>query len=456
MRVLLAGNMPRDAAYAERLAQEGCEVHVAGEFQNPSLVAVTDASEGRFYVVSKVSDRREIAEVAVAAQADLFLTNSDEALANGVVDEVARHAPGMLIASPDMESSRIEWDKFDARQIIQELDDEQGTSYNPIYFEATDFSGVTSAMDFFEAEKKEVAIKPRGLSGGKGVKVMGPHLKDYDEAGWYASQIIGEFKHGGVVIEEKIEGHEFTLQGLTDGKTLIVPPATYDYPYREDGDKGPGTGGMGSFTMPPGEQLPFLADADYLEAIDLMRYVLRKQVEQGRNFKGVLYGSFFQTTEGLKLTEFNARMGDPEGLNIVELLAEETPLKTVLERIAKQELSEQDVRFKRLASTALYLVAPNYAYPDCAEGELDFGLDLQKVAQAGCRAYFGAAERGGLNQYRTVGSSRTVVITSRALTPWEARDKVHEAIRSGVQGALEYRHDVGDHDYIRIELSKPL
>lgn len=453
MRVLLAGNMARDAVIAERLAREGCELHIAASIHNPSLLAVTDQSEGRFYPVSNVADPGEIGAVAIEAQANLFLTNSDEGLAHGVVDEVARQAPGTLLASPDQKSSRLEWDKFEARNLIAELDEEMGTSYNPFFIRIDELPEILPAIRCFQNRNIEIVVKPPGLTGGKGVKVMGPHLADYGAVHDYAAEVLGDHRQSGVDMEEKLIGHEFTIQGFTDGKTLIAPPPTYDYPYREDRDEGPGTGGMGTFTMPPGEMLPFLDDGDYLEAIHLMRAVLLKQRERGRDFKGVLYGSFFKTAEGLKVTEFNARMGDPEGLNIVELLGEEKPLRILLHNIATGKLRETDARFKEMASTAVYLVPPDYAYEE-RTGPFTFELDEEKIAQSGCRVYFGAARRIGPNQYQTVGSSRALALTSRARTPWEAREKIHEAIHRGVSGPLQYRKDIGDHDYIRIDLAQ--
>lgn len=444
--------MARDAVVAERLAQEGCELHVAASRQNPSLIDAAFHNGGDFYLIDSVSDPREVGSVAVQAQADLFLTNSDEALASGVVDEVKRLKPSMLIASPDRESARIEWDKLQARQLIAVLDAELGTAYNPRFRFVTDFQEVLCAVHYFAEQEVPIVVKPRGLTGGKGVKVMGPHLADYTAAKDYALEVLAQSGHQGLMLEEKLTGHEFTIQGFTDGRALIAPPVTYDYPYREDGDEGPGTGGMGSFTMPPGETLPFLEDGDYLEALDVMRGVLAKQREQGHDFKGVLYGSFFKTADGLKVTEFNARIGDPEGVNIVELMSDKNRLGNVLQGIANGTLSETSIQFREAASTAVYLVAPEYGYKS-GDHSHGFKLDMDKIAASGCRAYFGAAERSDRNHYWTTGSSRVVALASRASTPWEARRKIHEAIQQGVEGPLQYRQDVGDHDYIRIELS---
>lgn len=440
MRIMLAGQIGRDAAIATRLAAEGCELHIAAEFNNPTLVEKAQNSGGEFYLVPSIRDPSDMGRMATYANVDLLWSNSDEALASGIVDEVRSQAPGVLMASPDRESARVEWDKFDSRDIIAEIDAEWGTSYNPRYQKVTTAEQVAQAIDYYQMENTEVAIKPRGLSGGKGVKVMGPHLNDHGEALDYATRVVADPAQGGAVIEEKLFGYEFTIQGITDGKTLIAPPATYDYPYREDGDKGPGTGGMGCYTMPSGEQLPFLNEADYDEAIEFMNRVLVKMNERGRDFKGVQYGSFFKTAKGLKCVEFNARIGDPEGINIVELLENDVSLTNILERIAKQELRPEDVRFKKLASTVIYLVSPDYAYRK--DRSFVFEVDEQVIAAHGCRTYFAAAEQIGRDRYRTVGASRTLAIATLDKTPGEGRARIHEAIKAGSCGPLQYRRDV--------------
>lgn len=451
MEIMLAGSGAREAAIAERLTWEGHTLHIAAEFRNPSLVQAAKKSGGQFFEVRSVSSANCVAEAAVASQADLLWVNNDDALAAGVVDEVVARAPGMAIASPDKASARIEWDKFYAREIVDEIDRAEGTRYNPEYFLADTPEGVMEAVDYFERAGVPAVIKPRGLTGGKLVKVMGPHLKTYRDAVRYGLQIVQDQRYGkGVSIEEKVEGHEFTLQFLTDGTVAIPPPGTYDYPFREDDDRGPGCGGMGSFAMPAGELLPFLTEEAYRDAIDLTEKVLEQLRERGHAFKGVLYPSFFQTANGLKITEFNARAGDPEIINIMELLGDRTSLADALMRIAHQELSPKDVCFTRgLASAALYLVSPEYAYPGKEPTMYDFLLRSKELALRGCRAYFAAAKQTGKNRYRTVGTSRTVALAAVAPTPWEARAKIHQAIEAGVEGPLQYRRDVGAEEYIK-------
>ena len=99
---------------------------------------------------------------------------------------------------------------------------------------------MAGAIDSFGSTP--VAVKPSGLTGGKGVKVMGPHLATHADAARYAVELLERGGSGeSVLIEEKIVGAEFTIQAVSDGRTVIFPPSTYDYPYRFDGDEGPGT-----------------------------------------------------------------------------------------------------------------------------------------------------------------------------------------------------------------------
>ena len=113
-------------------------------------------------------------------------------------------------------------------------------------------------------------------------------------------------------------GAEFTIQAISDGRTVVFPPSTYDYPYRYDGDEGPGTGGMGSLSMAQAA-LPFMTEAHYRRACEIVELVIERLRAEGRHFSGVMNSGFFATAEGVKVIEFNARFGDPECMNIMSL-----------------------------------------------------------------------------------------------------------------------------------------
>ena len=154
-----------------------------------------------------------------------------------------------------------------------------------------------------------VVVKPEGLTGGKGVKVMGPTWRVTRRR----APTPGTLERGerSVLIEERILGAEFTIQAISDGRTVIFPPATYDYPYRYDGDQGPGTGGMGSLSLPQ-PALPFMTLAQYERACEIIAAIIARLGSLGRRFNGVMNSGFFATAEGVKVIEFNARFGDPE------------------------------------------------------------------------------------------------------------------------------------------------
>jgi phosphoribosylamine--glycine ligase len=440
MEIVLLGHKGRDEATADRL--KGHRMHVIGEWPNPGLVDKAESSGGKSYTLDKVTNVEAIADIVQDIQPDMFFTNFDEALAEGVVDTIRKRvADGrmrdLLIPCPNKEASKVEWDKFYLREIIDEID----PKYNPINFMATTPKEVHEAVAYFEDLGIEIAVKPRNLT------VMGKHFDTFDEGKAYALKVLEAEDQEGVEVQEKLVGHEFTLQILTDGSTLIKPPATYDYPYREDEDKGPGTGGMGAFSMKDG-LMPFITQEDYDEALVLMGQVLTKLKERGHDYKGVLYPTFFKTTEGLKIVEINARGGDPEFINTLDLMEDDVDFAEVLRLISLGELADDSVRYKKLASAMLYLVSPEYGYKKGPTYE--FIMNPELLTKYNCRVRFSSAVRTGQNTYQTVGSSRAVGISSLGPEPWDARDNILEAIDKFFRKPLplEFRKQVAEKAYI--------
>ena len=444
MEIAILGHMGRDEALAERLQEH--KLHIIGEWRNPGLVAKAETTGGSYHVIDSVSNVDRISDIVKSLSPDMFLTNFDNALAAGVVDAVKSKLgkSDLLIPCPDRSASRIEWDKFYLRQIIDEVD----PKYNPINFMAKTPNQVNEAVEYFSNLGMEIAVKPRNLTGGKGVKVMGKHFMSFDEGRDYALKVINDGNQSGVEIQEKLEGHEFTLQIFTDGKTMVKPPSTYDYPYREDGDTGPGTGGMGAFSMIDG-LMPFISESDYDEAIALMKEVLLKLKEKGHDYKGVLYPTFFKTKKGLKIVEINARGGEPELINVVDLIDDGVDLGEALRLIALGELAEDSIKYKKLASALVYLVSPDYGYR--TGNTYNFSIDVAIAEANKSRVRFAAAEQVGPNEYRSVKTSRVIGISSIDVTPWVARQNVYDAIRDGFGHplTLEYRRQVADQAYVK-------
>lgn len=446
MKIFLLGHMGRDEATVDRL--EGHKLHIMGQWKNPGLAQKAAASGGDFHLVDSTTNTKTIADMVQAIKPDMFLTNFDDALAAGVVDAIEQRVadkrmPRLLIPSPTKAAAKIEWDKFYLRELVDEINPQ----YNPFGPKCSTKKEVNDAIAHFAASNQEFAVKPRNPTGGKGVKVMSKHFNTLEEGRKYALEVIAMSNQEGVEVQERLSGHEFTLQLITDGKVLIRPPATYDYPYREDGDQGPGTGGMGTFSEENG-LLPFINQKDYNEAVALSAKVLKKLKERGLDYRGVFYPTFFKTSQGLKIVEVNARGGDPELINVLDVMEDNVNYGEVLKLIALGELGPNSISYKKLATAMVYLVSPDYAYR--TGSKYSFSIDPKVVAKHGCKIRFAATEGAGHNKYQTVGSSRTVGLSALANTPWEARHKIHTAIKHGFGRplSLKYRYDIADKDYI--------
>ncbi len=412
---------------------EHSELHAFMGHANPSLLRHTEASGGS-HAIGDPCDPRAVAAFARAQEIDLAMVSSDEPLAAGVVDALL--AQGTRAVGPTRTGAEIEWNKVFARSLLAELAPEAVPEMRVV----TRAHEVQAAIDAFGSTP--VAVKPSGLTGGKGVKVMGPHLASHEEARDYALSLLA---HGGagqsVLIEEKIIGAEFTIQAISDGRTVLFPASTYDYPFRFDGDEGPGTGGMGSLTM-PGLTLPFMTASHYERACEIIELVIERLASQGRHFTGVMNSGFFATADGVRVIEFNARFGDPECMNIMSLFRGDWP--EVMERMSGGELSGADVPLSEDASLVMYLVSPDYALRPGKPYEFD--LDRQAIEAAGCHVFFASAIEAAENRYATVGTSRAVALATTAPTLQRARERIVDC--AGSVGVLEWRRDVGDEGYL--------
>jgi phosphoribosylamine--glycine ligase len=412
---------------------EHSELHALVGHENPSIVRHA-AESGGGHVVGDVCDPLLVAAFAREREIDLAMVSADEPLAAGVVD--ALRAQGTATVGPTRAGAEIEWNKAFARELLAEVAPEA----SPLLRVARSAEEVAEGIAAFGSTP--VVVKPSGLTGGKGVKVMGPHLASHEEARAYGVSLLERgSSEETVLIEEKIVGAEFTIQAVSDGQTVVFPPSTYDYPFRYDGDEGPGTGGMGSLTM-PGTTLPFMTRAHYMQACSIIERVIARLGEEGRHFSGVMNSGFFATAGGVKVIEFNARFGDPECMNIMSLFNGSWP--HVMERICAGALSAQDVPLRPEASVVLYLVSPDYALR--AGPAYEFALDRERIEADGSHVFFSSAVQAGEGTYQTVGTSRAVALATTAPTLEQARARVVQSAMT--IPVLEWRRDVGDEGYL--------
>ncbi len=252
-----------------------------------------------------------------------------------------------------------------------------------------------------------------------------------------------------MLIEEKIVGAEFTIQAISDGRTVVFPPSTYDYPYRYDGDEGPGTGGMGSLSM-AGSTLPFMTAAHYEQACSIIERVIERLAQQGRHFTG--------DHEQRLLRHRRRRQGDrvQRALRRPRVHEHHEPVRRQLAGGDGAHLRRQPHRGGRSAARGgLGGAVPRLARLRARHGPrrggprpaYEFTLERERIEADGCHVFFSSAVEIGEDTYRTVGTSRAVALASTAPTLEQARVRVVECAAS--VPVLEWRRDVGDERYLQ-------
>ena len=414
MKVLVVGNGAREHAIAKKLAQEDLELVAAMSRLNPGIAALSESVE--------VFDINDPAEYGRFRDVDLAFVGPEAPLAMGVSDRLWEL--GVPVVGARKALARLEWSKAYTRQVVQE----HGISGNP------EFAICRSAeeVDAFLKDHEEVAVKPNVLTGGKGVRVTGDHLNSVEETRGYALERVKQ--DGLVVIEEKLKGREFTLQAFTDGKRVEVMPLVRDFKRAYDGDRGPNTGSMGSFSCPD-HGMPDLP----LEAVEKGIEIMERTVEALSGsvglYQGVLYGGFMNTERGVYLIEYNARFGDPEAINVLALL--ETPLSEVGYGIVEGRLPE--TRFAEEATVCVYLTPEGYPVNPLRDQPIEVGETRHSEIY-----YASVYDDNGV--VKTTGS-RSIALLGRGGTVSEAREKVYSDV-GNIKGRLHYRTDIAAPTYL--------
>ncbi len=446
MKVLLVGNGGREHAMAVALCKSPQKVqfYAFAGARNPGIARLARENGGEL-AVGDIHNPSAVANWAKSKGIEYAVIGPDAVLAAGVVD--ALETAGVKCASPLKEAARLEWDKTFARNLMRKY------SVRGIP-EFAVFEDAAGAARFIDELGKPVAIKPAGLTGGKGVKVVGAQLKDNNEAKKYCGELI-KAAHGGlsaVVVEERLEGEEFTLQAFSDGKSLAGMPAVQDHKRAFEGDLGPNTGGMGSYSDANG-LLPFMTQADYDSGLAVMRQTIDAfNKETGLLFKGVLYGQFMLTKEGPMVIEFNARFGDPEAMNVLTLL--ESDFAEIVMKTVDGTLSQGDAIFEKSATVCKYLVPKGY--PDSPAKDEPVIMDELEIEGAGAHLYYAAVNESDDGAIYTT-SSRTAGIVGVSDTLEEA-EKIAEYACRFVSGEVFHRKDIGTKALIqkRIEHMKKI
>lgn len=416
MKVLLIGGGGREHAIAEAIARspKHPEIYAGMAKQNPGIARLC-----KDFLLEKETNVKWVVEYATSNKIDIAIIGPEAPLAAGLANSL--EDAGIPVAGPKKEVARIEFDKAWARNFMRDNNIDGCPEYRV-------FSDDEGLKQFIE-KLQDVAVKPAGLTGGKGVKIMGDQLTDTNEAYEYAKELLEKDE---VVIEENLKGEEFTLQAFVDGENLAFAPCVQDHKRAFENDLGPNTGGMGAYSDVD-LILPFMLPEDLEIGKNIMKQTVKALKEvTGVGYKGILYGQFILTKDGPKVIEFNARFGDPEAMNVLPLL--ETDMTDVIDAIAKGKLGDIDVKFAKKATVCKYVVPAGYPDNPDADKEVIFG-DMGDAILF----YSSVYEING-KIYTT--SSRSAAVVGVADTIKKAERIAQESIEN-IIGDLHYRSDIG-------------
>ncbi|MGA3199509.1 MAG: phosphoribosylamine--glycine ligase [Halobacteriota archaeon] len=421
MKVLLVGSGGREHAMAMAIAQsvEEPTLYAAMKYKNPGIAQLC-----KDYLLVNETDLDKVADYA--RRADLVVIGPEAPLAEGIVDVLNER--GVRAFGPTRNAALIESDKRWARSFMSE----KGIRGCPKY---ALFDDLRDADRFIRdnIDEEGLVIKPVGLTGGKGVVV----INSYSEGKEYLKKLRGP-----VVIEECLSGEEFTVQAFVDGNVLAPAPAVQDHKRAFEGDLGPNTGGMGSYTD-KSYVLPFMNEEDYRAAVAIMQDTVNALKSEGITFKGILYGQFMLTRTGPMVVEFNCRFGDPEAMNILPLLRSD--FIELAESAVDGTLKQTDYDLR--ATVCKYVVPAGYpTNPKPTE------ITIDKDHIDAALFYASVDDRNGTI---TTTTSRALAVLGMAETIENAEQQAERALQF-IKGDVFARHDIGKKELVqsRIEHMK--
>jgi phosphoribosylamine---glycine ligase len=413
MKVLVIGRGGREHAICHSLKEAQsvekvyCAPGNAGIAKDAELVSISE------------SQIEELISFAKKEKIDLTVVGPEQPLLDGIVN--AFEAEGLVIFGPRKEAAIIEGSKSFAKELMKK--------YHIPTAEYETFTDFPKAKAYIESIGAPIVIKADGLAAGKGV-VVATTAKEAINA---VEDMLLDKKFGDastkVVIEEFLDGEEFSLMAFVHGETVYPMVIAQDHKRAFDGDKGPNTGGMGAYSP-----VPHISEDVIKEAVaEILKPTAKAMVEEDRSFTGVLYAGLILTDKGPKVIEFNARFGDPETQVVLPRL------KTDIGRIFWNIARGEECALEWHDDHVIGIVLAAEGYPEAYAKNIPI-KGLEKLEDSSLVYHAGTVENKG--QLLSNGG-RVLLVASKKKTLIEAQtDVYHELDKLTIDG-LFFRKDIG-------------
>jgi len=417
-KILVIGSGGREHALATRLlaCASVCEV----------VVSPGNAGTSRSALPGKVlrSVSGDALAVAAAERADLIVIGPEVPLCDGVVDRLTE--AGHVVFGPTRLAAQLEGSKAFMKRFAARHGIPSGRFHVVTSVEEAE----RAVRDFEQAP----VVKADGLAAGKGVVVADTHAQALDAARAMLSGAAFGAAGRTVVIEERVLGAEASVHAICDGERFVVLPAAQDHKRIFDGDRGPNTGGMGTYAPAP------LVTPALQERIrhEIFERAVRGMVADGHPFRGVLFaGLMISETGDISLLEFNVRFGDPETQVLMAVL--DGDFAEALAAAARGELRPELLEVSQ--DHALCIVLAAAGYPEAPRtGDVITGLEHASAVPGVHVFHAGTSLRDG--QVVTSGG-RVLGVTARGATLREAHARAYQAADSIAFDGRQFRRDIG-------------
>jgi len=415
--VLVIGSGGREHAIVWKISKSP---RVGKIFVAPGNAGTSELAEN---VEIQTTNFPELIKFATENKIDLTIVGPDDPLSLGIVDEFQK--AGLRIFGPTKNAARVESSKAFSKDLMKKQNVPTAT-YKI-------FRDSKIAIDYLKNQKFPLVVKASGLALGKGVSICQTFREAEDAVN--SIMIDKSFGDSGseIIIEEYLgKDQEISIHCITDGKDFLLFPTAQDHKPIFDGDKGPNTGGMGTYAPIP------WAGKEYLDwaSKNVIKPILKGLKEYGSNFTGCLYPGLKLTNEGLKVLEFNARFGDPETQSYMMLL--DTDLLDIIDACLDGTLSQLKVNWKSEFAVCVILASEGYPVNRGKDVPIKGIKEAEKVHGA---VVFHSGTKKDDGQIFASGG-RVLGVSATGKTLREAVNIAYKAITKIEFDGMQYRKDI--------------